>query len=90
MVYGPMVSLYIRGGSVWGPYTNGSTAVELCELPERLRPVITCGCAWVTPGGASYGVIYAEHDGRLIIQKSAGTDTNYYQACVSYLVSDAA
>ena len=83
-----MVSLYIRGGSVWGPFTDGTNAVNLCTIPERLRPVITCGCSWVTPGGPSYGVIYAEHDGRLLIQRSAGADTNYYQACVSYIAAN--
>ena len=86
MKYGRLVTMYVRGGSVWGPVVKDSSPVQLCTLPEQIRPIVTVGCAWVTPGTAVYGVLYAEHEGRVLIAKSEGEPTSYYQCCVSWLV----
>lgn len=89
MVDGGTVTLYIRGGSVWGPSTKGNAEVLLCTLPERLRPLITCGGSWVTPGAATYGVLNIYPDGRVTISRSGGSDNIYYQACVSFTAGGA-
>lgn len=89
MVDGGTVTLYIRGGSEWGPSTKGSAEVLLCTLPERLRPPITCGGSWVTPGAATYGVVNVYPDGRVTVSRSGGSDNIYYQACVSFTAGGA-
>lgn len=86
---GAMVSLYIRGGSVWGPVADGPSSVALCTLPERFRPAAACGCPWVTPGGTSYGTVFVDANGNVAIAKSYGPGTKYYTASVSYLAEDA-
>lgn len=79
-----MVTLAVRGGSVWGPTaTSGGWSWD-DVLPEKYRPIKTFTAPWVTPGAASYGTAVIYGDGHISLAKSGGADTKFYGFTVTY------
>lgn len=85
---GAMVTLIVRGGSVWGPYVQSNGKTTIFTLPNEYRPAKTFGSTWISPGAAIYGTVTVYHDGKIELQMSSGSRTNYYQFAATYVASD--
>lgn len=85
---GAMVTLIVRGGSVWGPYVQPNGKTTIFTLPNEYRPAKTFGSTWISPGAAIYGTVTVYHDGKIELQMSSGSRTNYYQFAATYVASD--